>query len=138
MLCYINFNYSVIILINTRLHSHLILRFCLDFGNKNTEILYQLWGKRLTTCIIHNFKFTGHNYRLSALQIKSWYSISGVFLTVLQQGGGNNQFEKRFRQKLEKCFINIKILPRLAELSVAMTLCQKSTKLYLIFYILSS
>ena len=52
--------------------------------------------------------------------------------------GGNNPFEKRFRQKFEKCFINIKILPRFAKLSVAMTLYQKSTKLYLICYILSS
>ena len=69
---------------NTRLHTHLILIFCLHFGNKNTEILLQLSGKRLTTCIIHNFNFTTHNYRMSALQIQNWqkYSISGVFLSL--------------------------------------------------------
>ena len=49
---------------NTRLHSHLILKFCLDFGNKNTEIILQLLGKRLTTCIIHKFDFTTHSYRM--------------------------------------------------------------------------
>ena len=69
---------------NTRLHGHLILKFCLNFGNKNTEILLQLSGKRLTTCIIHSFDFTTHNYRMSALQIQCWYKypISGVFLSV--------------------------------------------------------
>ena len=62
-----------------------ILRFCLDFGNKNTKILLQLSDKRLITSVIHNFSFTAHKYRPSALQIHSWYSISGVFLTVLHQ-----------------------------------------------------
>ena len=36
--------------------------------------------------------------------------------------GGNNQFEKRLRQKLEKCFIDIKILLRFTKPSVTMTL----------------
>ena len=45
----------------------------LDFRNKNIEILLQLSGKRLTICLIHNFNFITHNYRLSALQIQSWY-----------------------------------------------------------------
>ena len=55
----------------TRLHSHLILRFGSDFGNQNIKILLYLSGKRPTTCLIHNFSFTIHNYRLSALQIRS-------------------------------------------------------------------
>ena len=70
---------------NIHLQSHFILRFCLDFGNKNTEILLQLFGKCLTTCIILCLNFTAHNYWLSALQIHSWYSVFGVFLTVLHQ-----------------------------------------------------
>ena len=67
---------------NTCLHSHLILKFCLDFWNKNTEILLQLSGKCLTICIIHNFNFTTDNYRIRALQIQTWYkhSISEIFL----------------------------------------------------------
>ena len=63
----------------------IFLKLCLDFGNKNTEIPLQFSGKHLATCIIHNFNFTTHNYRLSALQMQSWYSISGVFLTVSEQ-----------------------------------------------------
>ena len=43
----------------------------LRFRNKNIEILLQLSGKCLTTCLIHNFSFTIHNYRLCALQIQS-------------------------------------------------------------------
>ena len=68
----------------TRHPTHLILKFCLDFGNKNTKILLQVSGKRLTTCIIHYFSFTTHNYRMRTLQIQSWhkYSISGVFLSL--------------------------------------------------------
>ena len=46
--------------------------------------------------------------------------------------GGNNQFEKCFRQKLEKYFIDIKILPRFTKPRVVMTLYKKSTKVYLI------
>ena len=44
----------------------------------------QVSGKRLTTCIIHYFSFTTHNYRMRTLQIQSWhkYSISGVFLSL--------------------------------------------------------
>ena len=45
--------------------------------------------------------------------------------------GGKNEFEKCFRQKLEKCFIDIKVLPRFAKPSLAMTLYKKSTKVYL-------
>ena len=64
---------------NTRLHSHLILKFCLNFGNKNTDILLQLSGTCLTTCIIYKVNFTTHNYRMRALQIQSWYKYFGVF-----------------------------------------------------------
>ena len=56
---------------NLLLHTHLILKFCLDFGNKNTEILLQLSGKGLSTCIIDNFNFTTQNYRMSTLQMQS-------------------------------------------------------------------
>ena len=45
--------------------------------------------------------------------------------------GRNNQFEKCFREKLEKCFIDIKILPRFTKPSVAMTLHKQSLKVYL-------
>ena len=119
----------------------MILKFCLNFGNKNTEILLQFSGKRLTTRIIHNFSFTTHNYRMSALQIQSCYKyyIFVYYSSIPKRGnkiqnfvGGNNQFEKCFWQKLEKCFIDIKILPRFTKPSVAVTLYKNSAKVYLI------
>ena len=59
---------------NARLHS-----ICFW---KNTEKLLQLSGKLLTTCIIHKFNFTTHNYRMRALQRQIWYKYPGVFLSV--------------------------------------------------------
>ena len=46
--------------------------------------------------------------------------------------GGNNQFEKYLQQKLEKHFIDIKILPIFTKPSVTVTLYKKSTKVHLI------
>ena len=67
------------------------------------------------------------------------YKASTNFWSIPQCGnkiqnfvGWNNQFEKCFRQNLEKCFIDIKILARFTKPSVAMTLYRKSTKMYLI------
>ena len=114
---------------NIHLQSHFILRFCLDFGNKNTEILLQLFGKCLTLASISLhiiIDWVLYKYTADIL----FLGCSWQFCIKIQNFvDGNNQFEKRFRQKLEKCFINIKVLPKL---SVAMTLYQKSTKLYLI------
>ena len=42
-----------------RLHSHLILRFCLDLGNKNIKILLQLLEKRLAITSILPYIFIG-------------------------------------------------------------------------------
>ena len=40
--------------------------------------------------------------------------------------------EKYFRPKLEKDFIDIRILPRFTKITVTMTMYKKSTKVYLI------
>ena len=84
-LCGHAFSKKMLFIKSMRLHSHLIFRFCSDYGNKNIEILLQLSRKRLMSFLIHNISFTVHNYRLSAIQIQSWYSSSRLFLTVWQQ-----------------------------------------------------
>ena len=65
------------------------------------------------------------------VQILYFWSIPKCGNKIQNFVGGNNQFKKCFRQKLEKCFIDIKILPRFTKPRVVMTLYKKSAKLYL-------
>ena len=126
---------------NIRVQSHLIFKFCLYFGillkycsSFRTNIWLHLSSiKPILLHIIIGWVF--YKYTDDIL----FLGYSWQFCVKIQNFvGGNNQFEKRYRQKLEKCFINIKILPGFAKLSVAVILYQKSTKLHLICYILAS
>ena len=76
---------------------------------------------------------------MNALRVESWYSSSELFLIVGQHQnfvGGNNQFERYFRKKLKKYFIDIKNLPKFTKPSVTTTMHKKSAKVHLILLIL--